>query len=126
MLCEKKPPANEEGILFEKRAADNATVKEIIPFDKLEKNSISVNSRWPDKKGIGPRVAYPHNKYEAMDWDAEKDRHFVVNLKVDYEAAYKAAQAKVSMEDLIVLYLKDIIHKLESNSIGNRCKKDSN
>ena len=32
-------------------------------------------------------------------WTGTKDRHFVVNLKVDYEEAYMAAQAKVSMDD---------------------------
>jgi len=98
-LCEKKPPTNEEGVLFEKRAADNATVKDIIPFDELEENGIRVYSRWPDKRGIGPRVGHANKNYEAMDWDAAKDRHFVVSLKVDYEEAYTAAQAKVSMED---------------------------
>jgi hypothetical protein len=87
-LCEKKPPANEEGILFEKSAADNATVKGIIPFDELEKNGIRAYSRWPDKKSIGPRVARHHNNYEAIDWNTAKDRHFVVNLQVDYEAAW--------------------------------------
>ena len=73
--------SKKEGILFEKRAAYNATVKDIIPFDELEKNGIRIYSRWPDKKGIGPRVAHANKNYEAMDWDAAKDRHFVVNLK---------------------------------------------
>ncbi len=50
-LCEKKPPTKKEGVLFEKMAADNATVKDIIPFDELEKNGIRVYSRWPDKRG---------------------------------------------------------------------------
>ena len=90
-LCKKKPPTNEEGVHFEKRAS-NASVSDFIRFDDVEKNGIRVYSRWPDKKGIGPRVAH-------MDWDAAKDRHFVVSLKVDYEEAYTAAQAKVSMED---------------------------
>jgi hypothetical protein len=49
-LCEKMPPTKKEGILFEKRAAYNATVKDIIPFDELEKNGIRVYSRWPNKR----------------------------------------------------------------------------
>jgi hypothetical protein len=98
-LCEKKPPTNEDCIKFEQRAANNATLKDIIPFDELENNGIRVYSRWPDKNGIGPRVARPHNHYDAMDRDTAKDRHFVVNLQVDYEAAYEAAHAKVSMAD---------------------------
>jgi len=91
-LCQKKPPTVAEGIRFDQRAIDKATSDDYIRFHDLEENGVYAYSTWPDKYGVGQRAYPPFRNHEPKDWDTAKDRHFIINLKSDYEEAY--AQAK--------------------------------
>ena len=91
-LSKKKPPTVAEGIRFDQRAMDKATSDDCIMFRDLEKNGIHTFQKWPDIYGVGPSAYPPFRNHDPKDWDTAKDRHFIINLKSDYEEAY--AQAK--------------------------------
>ena len=85
-LCQKKPPTVADGVQFDKRALHKATGDDLIRFDELEKYGCNTYSTWPDKHGVGRSAYPPFRKHPSKDWDTAKDRHFIINLKSDYEA----------------------------------------
>ena len=95
-LSQKKPPTVADGIWFDKRALHTATEDDIIRFDDMHKYGIHTFKTWPDKFGVGQRANPPFRNHEPKDWDTAKDRHFIINLKSDYEAAYFQARQQSS------------------------------
>ena len=95
-LSQKKPPTVADGIWFDKRALHTATEDDIIRFHDLYKYGIHTFKTWPDKFGVGQCANYPFKNHLPTDWDTAKDRHFIINLKSDYEAAYFQAQQQSS------------------------------
>lgn len=95
-LCVKRPPTKEEGMQFDREAAENATANDLVWFHDLEKNGVKTYSKWPDRNGVGQSAYKPFGNHSPTDWSTAKDKHFVVNLQSDLHKAYSNAMGQSS------------------------------